>query len=95
MHLISNTSIVRPCRSEQSNDTKKYSCSFERLFQRLFQRLFEKLFQKLSQKVLKKVVDKNKAVKYYNEAVALRATRLTKTRQQQKRQLFFCPLTNE
>ena len=83
MHLISNTSIVRPCRSEQSNDTKKYSCSFERLF------------QKLSQKVLKKVVDKNKAVKYYNEAVALRATRLTKTRQQQKRQLFFCPLTNE
>ena len=91
MHLISKTSIVHPCRSEQSNDTKKYSCSFERLFQRLF----EKLFQKLSQKVLKKVVDKNKAVKYYNEAVALRATRLAKTRQQQKRQLFFCPLTNE
>ena len=87
MHLISNTSIVRLCRSEQRNDTKKYSCSFERLFQRLFEKLF--------QKVLKKVVDKNKAVKYYNEAVALRATRLTKTRQQQKRQLFFCPLTNE
>ena len=58
MQLKFETSIVCPCRSEQSNDTKNTHAVFERLFSKNFLKSF------------KKVVDKNKAVKYYNKAVA-------------------------
>ena len=55
LHLISNTSIVRPCRSEQSNDTKKYSCSFWKTFSKTFSKSFKKsCWQKLINKVLYK-----------------------------------------